>query len=75
MIKLGDTVNIEQELNAWSGVVKTLHLLRWGGYKERSRNNKYVVFGSVFHNNVCNGCSPVFEGTLADCRKFITQYA
>ena len=76
MIKLGEDRDITCEFSAWNGVVRKLQLLKWGDYKEKNRPHRYVVFGTIFDEftGKCKGASPVCEGDLKTCRKFVNMY-
>lgn len=76
MIKVGEERDITCEFSAWSGIVRKVQLLKWGDYKKMNRTHKYVVFGTIFDDitNECKGCSPVYEGSLKDCRAFVNMY-
>lgn len=68
MIKLGDEIELKSGFPAWSGICKKLQLLKWG-----NRKRAYVVFGTIFDSNTCKGSSPIFEGSLKDCRAYCRQ--
>ncbi len=76
MIKLGEERDITCEFSAWSGIVKKLQLLKWGDKEKMNRTHSYVVFGTIFDETTgkYKGCSPVCEGDLKTCRKFVNMY-
>jgi hypothetical protein len=69
MIKLGQTVDLNFGFEAWSGTCMKLELLKWKGMVRQ-----YVVFGTIYkEDGKVSGCSPVFEGTLAECRNYLNK--